>query len=222
MKRLVVAFDIERSGATTEYDTLAIGAVCMNEKFEEFDRYYCNCYFPDQTVFEPMCTREFWSQHPDILTSLIYTGDLTKAEREAEMIHGFHAFRQKWEQYAADHSYEYYLVSDNNVYDGTFVNHLMAKHMSHTLPLPYTALTQTYDTFFETHSMTKGLLLAHGVMTDWNITEHLSKLYDMPARRVFHDNNPVNDAHSIAFDMHCLLQIGSGKIVKLEPSKSVE
>jgi len=222
MKSLVVAFDIERSGSTFDYDTLAIGAVCMNENFEELDRYYCNCYFPDQTVFEPRCVKEFWSKHPETLANLTYIGKLSKVEREAEMIQGFHAFRQKWEKYAVANSYQYYLVSDNNVYDGAFINHLMVKHMPGVLPLPYTASTQSYETFFETHSMTKGLLLAHGVMADWGVTNQLALIYSMPTRTIFHDHNPVNDAHSIAFDMHCLLQIGSGKIVKLDPSKSVE
>ena len=97
--KIVLSFDIERSGATREYDTLALGASVVDENFQELDRYYCNCYFPTETNFEPRCWNEFWSKNLDVLEYIKYTGDKTKAEREREMIEGFQNFRAKWEKY---------------------------------------------------------------------------------------------------------------------------
>ena len=62
-KKLVLAIDIERSGATFEYDTIAVGACVMNESFEELDRYFCNCYFPEITKFEKFYPAE--DEHQD-------------------------------------------------------------------------------------------------------------------------------------------------------------
>ena len=89
INRFVLAFDIERSGATTEYDTIALGASVVDSNFKELDRYYCNCYFPKETKFEPRCWEQFWSKHLETLDLLVYTGDKTKLEREKEMIFAF-------------------------------------------------------------------------------------------------------------------------------------
>lgn len=154
--KIVLAFDIERSGATGEYETLAIGASVVDNEYKELDRYYCNCYFPKETKFEPRCWDQFWSKNLDALEYIKYTGDKTKTEREREMIEGFQNFRAKWEKYAEDNKQEYYLVSDNNVYDGGFINELIYKYMPETLPIPYYASNKSYESFFESHSMAKG------------------------------------------------------------------
>lgn len=209
--RIILAFDIERTGSTTDYDTIAIGAVVIDETYKEIDRYYCNCYFPNETKFEEKCYIEFWSKNLDILKSFEYVGTKTKKEREYEMIKGFQDFRLKYEEYAKNNGYEYYLCSDNNVYDGHFVNELIIKYLD-ALPIPYSASTQSYETFFETHSMQKGLLLANGINKDWSLTNEIKKIYDIPECEISHNHNPADDAYTIAHSMNVLLEIGSQKI----------
>lgn len=209
MANIVLAFDIERSGATFEYDTIGMGAVVMNSNLEELDRYYSNCYFPKETKFEQRCYDQFWIKNMDSLKSLIYYGTKTKSQREKEMIVGFQNFRLKWEKFAEENKLNFYLVCDNNVYDGGFVNYLVNKYTD-DLPIPYSASKQEYETFFETTSMQKGFLLAHGINLDWGLSNKIKELYDTPECIKFHDHNPANDAHTIAFDMHMLLNIYNG------------
>lgn len=207
MNKLVLAFDIERSGGTSEYETLAIGACVMNEDLVVLDTYYCNCYFPNDTLFEERCYNEFWSKNLDVLKTLIYTGEKSKNEREYEMIEGFQNFRKRWETFAANRGFSYYLVSDNSIFDGMFVNDLIFKHLKNTLPIPYSASTQEYERFYETHSIQKGILITHGCDDDWGLYDNLKKIYHLPDCNVVHDHNPVNDAHTIAFEMHMLFRI---------------
>ena len=79
---LVLAFDIERSGSTDEYDTIAIGASVVDENLEELDSLLLLNYRPNETQFEDRCWEQFWSKHQEILDKLEYTGTLTKEERD--------------------------------------------------------------------------------------------------------------------------------------------
>lgn len=211
---LVLAFDIERSGGFSHHDTIALGASVVNDKMEELDRYFFNCYLKNETVFEKRCWDEFWSNHQDILKTLEYTGPKTKSELEHEMISGFQEFRKKWEKYAEDNDMILALVSDNNVYDGGFVNELICKYLSDTyMPIPYSAYRKEYNPFYETHSQQVGLLYA----TDpshksyWGVTKRIRELYsNIPECKKFHDHNPANDAYTIAFDQQVLFGIRNG------------
>jgi hypothetical protein len=203
-----LAFDIERSGATNQYDTIALGACVVDSNFTCLDTYFCNCYFPKETVFEPRCMEQFWSTKTEILNSFIYTGTKTKLEREKEMIEGFQAFRAKWEEYASVNKLNYYLTSDNNVYDGGFVNELIYKHMPNVLPIPYSAGKQEYETFFESHSMLKGFLLSKNNSNefgDWGLSDLIYKNKLMNKCPIQQDHNPVNDAYVIAYETQGLL-----------------
>jgi hypothetical protein len=216
MKRLVLAFDIERSGASSEYDTIALGASVVDSDMKQLDRYYANCFFPTETKFEPRCYYEFWSKNDELLNSLIYDGALNKNDREKEMIVGFQQFRRKWETYARDNNLKLFLSSDNNVYDGGFVNILITKYTC-DLPIPYSASTREYDVFFETHSMQRGILMASGIDKEWGLTEAIASIYEVPTCDVKHDHNPANDAYTIAFDTQVLFGILDKKIKKKSP-----
>jgi hypothetical protein len=214
-ERVVLAFDIERSGATSDYDTIAIGASIVDNNLCELDRYYCNCYFPSETKFEKRCYEQFWSKNLDTLESLKYSGEKSKAEREKEMIEGFQNFRSKWEKCAKEDKIDYYLVSDNNVYDGNFINELINKYIPSSLPIPYNASDKEYESFFETHSMAKGFLLANGIKGDWNVMDKIRGIYEIPESKIKHDHNPANDAYTIAHDAQILFDLGLGKYKKI-------
>lgn len=52
------------------------------------------------------------------LKSLTYHGSLSKDKNEELMIKSFQEFRSKWKYFAKVNSHQFYLVSDNTVYDG--------------------------------------------------------------------------------------------------------
>lgn len=214
--KIVLAFDIERSGGRSEHDTIAMGASVIDEDFNELDRFERCIYVHDETNFEPRCWNEFWSKFPDILTSLTYKGDLTSKEsREREMITEFQAFRSKWEKYAEDNKMELTLYSDNNVYDGGFVNELINKYTNH-LPIPYSADKQQYKSFYETGSIFKGILaiIDPSYAKNWGFSDRVRELYNIPEMTREHTHNPADDAYTIAFDAQIVNGIISGKIVR--------
>ena len=205
--KIVLAFDIERSGSTNEYDTIAIGASVVDENLHELDRFVYLSYITNETRFEDKCMKEFWSKHLDILNTLKYTGPLNKQENESNMINEFQQFRSKWESYCKENSHQYYLVSDNTIYDGGFINMLIYKYMKKTLPIPYSAKTQQYDDLYETTSIMKGLLLSNNVESDNNMYKTLQTIYNIPNCPILHNHNPANDAFNIGFQAQVLLNI---------------
>jgi hypothetical protein len=212
--KITLAFDIERSGATAFYDTIAIGASVVDENFHQLDSLLLNGYVPEATRFEPRCMNEFWSKNMDILNSLKYTGNLSYPERQAEMIKEFQHFRAKWEILCQENDNELYLVSDNNVYDGGFINDMIFKYLPGVLPIPYTASTQSYESFWETDSIAKGIvnLVDPTYNKSWGFTDRLKSLYELPENKIPHDHNPANDAYCIAYDFQSCNAITSGKI----------
>lgn len=214
--KLALAFDIERSGATSEYETIALGASVVDENFKELDKFiFCN-YVPAETKFEPRCWSEFWDKpkNQEVLKTLEYKGtSKTKEERETEMINAFMEFRAKWEKHAKDNGHQLTVYTDNNVYDGGFVNQLMMDRTS-KLPLPYTADSQEYDSFFETHSMLRGVLTVADPTfdSDWGLSNRIREIYDVPEMKKSHTHNPADDAYTIAFDAQIVNGIKAGRI----------
>lgn len=216
MEKIVLAFDIERSGSGLENDTIAIGASVLDSEFNELDRYLFKCYKEGETVFEPRCWTEFWEKNLDVLENLKYTGTKTKKELEFEMIVGFQEFRKKWEIYCEENNKTLVLTSDNNVYDGGFINLLIFEHLPGVLPIPFSAGKQKYSSFFETHNQQRGLLMSvdPSYEKEWGYTDRIFELYPTlpkPEKKATH--NPADDAYTIAFDQQVLFGINSGKYV---------
>ena len=213
MHTLVLAFDIERSGGTDKHDTIAIGASIVNDHFVELDSLFLKGYFPSDTVFEQRCWDEFWSKNQDKLEMFAYNGDLCKQEREAEMINSFQAFRLKWETFCKENNCKLELVSDNNVYDGGFINQLIFDYLPLMLPIPYNT-QQKYKSFWETHSEQRGLLMGIDpeFKHDWGLTKRIGELFNVPTMLKSHDHNPANDAYTIAFEQQVMLGIRDGRI----------
>jgi len=216
---IVLAFDIERSGPRLEHDTIAIGACVLDWTFKELDRLCLLGYFPkpdacgQQTEFDPKTWEEFWSKHQDTLTALTYTGTKTKKAREEEIVEQVQAFRRKWELNAEKNNLKLEVCTDNNVFDGGFINCLLFEY-SKQLPFPYSTQGE-YRPFWETHSQQRGLLMAvdPGFKQDWGYSQRINELYDIPAvMEKPHDHNPANDAYTIAFDQQVLLHIRDGQI----------
>lgn len=221
-RNLVLAFDIERSGAFDDNHTIAIGASVLDDNFVELDSLLLLGYVPGEVKFEERCLNEFWSKMPTLLERLTYTGPLTFLERQAEMIRTFHAFRAKWEDYAAENNCNLSLCCDNSVFDGGFINKMMFQYMPGTLPIPYSTKSK-YSSFWETHSMQKGLLMHTDpkfMNVPWGLHISIASLYDVPQRQVLHDHNPANDAYTIAHELQVLYGICAGRITRRGSSDS--
>jgi len=225
MKRIVLAFDIERAGATPDYDTIAIGASVVDQDFNKLDEFFVKGLFSgeEKTLFEYRCWSEFWSKHPEQISQIKYTGDSPKKVRQAEMIVGFQEFRKKWELYAKKNDYKFELCSDCNVFDGGFINQLIHDHVPEYHPIPYNARPKEtgdseYAPFWETTSMQRGLLMSVDpeFTEDWGLTDRIYELYDITAvdRDIAHDHLPHHDAYTIACDLQILHGIQNGSIVK--------
>jgi hypothetical protein len=220
MNNIVLAFDIERSGARCEHHTIGIGASVVDSDFKELDRLFLPGYIQSETIFEDRCFDEFWSKFPDKLEELAYEGDLNMEERQKEMITEFQAFRAKWEKYAKDNKVTIEVVADNNVYDGGFINEMIFQHTD-SLPLPYNT-EQKYKSFWETHSEQRGFLM--GIDPEfkgsWGLSKRISELYEIPEMTNDHDHNPANDAYTIAFEHQVMIAIRDGRISKRKKSWS--
>jgi hypothetical protein len=206
---IVLAFDIERSGGTAKYDTIALGASVLNSEFEELDSLFVPNYFPSESKFEKKCWDEFWCKQKDQLELLKYDGPLSKDAQEKEMVEQFQCFRKKWEIYACENEFTFTLASDNNVFDGGFMNDLIYKHFPDVYPIPYLASTQEYGTFYETTSQQKGLLsiVDPSYVKQWGMTDRIKSIYATSPEKYAHDHHPAHDAYSIAFDQQVIFGI---------------
>jgi hypothetical protein len=219
--KVTLAFDIERTGPTTEYDTIAIGASVVDETFHELDSLYLPAYFPLETQFEKNCL-EFWNNNLEVLKSLTYEGELNKTQREKDIVTKFQEFREKWENTCKKLGHTLVLVSDNCVYDGGFINALIYKHLPNSLPIPFTVSDRKYDAFYETTSMKHVLKNILGVKTNKELFTELKKVVDYPPKKYSHTHNPAHDAYGIAFDYQLFFQTSSMFNCKIEDNTNVE
>lgn len=213
-----LAFDIERSGALRNHETIGIGASVVDQNFNELDSLFLPGYFPansnEPTVFEDRCWDEFWSKHPEQLNCLVYDGESSKKVRQYQLISKFQAFRAKWEQKAKEDGAKYWLVSDNAIFDAGFINDMIFEHLPRQMPIPYAASDGEYQAFLETHSQQKGFLMSvlPEFHSHWGLTKKIAELYDVPEQKVEHDHRPDHDAYTIAMEQQILFGIRDGRI----------
>lgn len=218
MTSLTLAFDIERAGATSEYDTIGIGASVVDSNLDELDKLFLPGYMgKENTKFEERCWDEFWSKHEEKLELLRYNGNSSREERQKEMISEFQEFRRKWEKIAAERDLKLELISDNNIFDGGFINNMIMKYLPEEMPIPYNAGDKKYSCFWETHSEQKGLLAVVDPQFDknWGFFQRIKELYSLPAMKCDPDHNPTNDARSIATEHQVFLGIRAKKFKKV-------
>ncbi len=221
-KFYVLAFDIERSGGTATYETMAIGAAVLNQDYELQDSYYYSCYVPGETKFEERCWNEFWSKNEDILKQLennrmkggTYSKDnyCPPDQLHPTMVVYFVEFVQKWESLAKEKGIKLHRVCDNSPYDVSFLNDEIYNVYKDKLnPFPYHLYDKSkYGSLWETHSMMRGFL--NGVdpsfKKDWGYSKRMKELYPkLPECDVKHDHMPQHDAQTIAHEFIWLERI---------------
>lgn len=218
--KFVLAVDIERAGPTVAFDTIAIGAVVLRyDNFEEQDRLFLPGYFPQQTKFDKDYMDRFWSKHIATLNSLTYHGSSDVRSRQLEMITEFQAFRFKWEEHCEKHNAELILVSDNPLYDGGFLSHMITEHLPDSMPLPYSIKTASYETIYDTYTALHVLrnFMARGFLCGGNFDqlttrEIAARLYQLPQRMSLHTHNPADDAYGAAYDYCMTMAIFRGEV----------
>ncbi len=211
----LLAFDIEKSGSTADFDTIAIGSTVLGSNYRVLGSYLGTSYTLEETKFEKRCQNEFWSKNMDILEKLRNDKPISYAQKQKDMIVGFVEFVKSWELAAAERGIKLYKVSDNVAFDVHFLNIMIHEHCDGMLPFPYNFVTQKYGTLWETTSMQKSFLLAVDPTTiqkDWGFKKTLHKLY--PSLRkcpVAHDHMPHHDSTGIAYDFIGLMEISAGR-----------
>lgn len=220
----ILAFDIERSGATNKYSTIAIGVSVIDEEFNKLESKLWRNYVPDKTSFEPRCWNEFWSKRINVLNEFITTPTtLDTLENEKNIIEQFQEFRRQWEAKAKSENKKLIVCCDNLIYDGGFINELIMTY-TNDLPLPYSAsYPQKFSSLWETHSMQKGLLsvVDSKFTSNWGLTDRMFELYNVDRPTVDHDHLPQNDAYTIAYDMAVMLRIRQGTLSR-RPRNTIE
>lgn len=209
MESIVLAFDIERSGPSNKYDTIAIGASVVDSTGKQLDSFIW-LGFTEETTFEARCWNEFWSKNKEILESLKYTGPLNKKENEKKGIIEFQKFRAKWENRCCEDNVKLMLTSDNVIYDGGFINQLIFEYMPDTLPIPYSAGKQKYSDILDVSDFVRGIInisdTKFALENKRGFMKRLRENYahcELSNRKkdIKHDHNPANDAYNIACDL---------------------
>lgn len=194
MAKIVLAFDIETSGP--HHDLLGIGASVVDNKYNEIDSIFLPCYIENETNFDKKCYDEFWSKNLNILEKLKVSGSRESVEKK--IIKNFQEFRFKYNDAE--------LVSDNPVFDGGFMNRLIAKYYPNDYVLPYDK-NGNYRHLFDVHSQQRGLLFSldpkFALDNIFGYTKKIRELLNVNIERD-HDHNPVNDAYNIACDQQIL------------------
>ena len=100
---------------------------------------------------------------------------------------------------------------------------MISKHLPEgTLPIPFNAIDKKYDSFYETYSEQRGLLMAIDPQfvqeNSYGYTRRIEELFDIPKyTKKSHDHNPANDAYTIACEQQVLLGIMNGTIKRVDP-----
>lgn len=208
-RNLILAFDIERSGGRSEHNTIALGAVIIDETYRKLDTFLFKGYVKGSVNFEDKCWDEFWSKHTNILEGLSAEEKYNDmSECEARMIESFQKFRSGWETTAKQFNATLTLVSDNVIFDGGYVNEMINKYTA-DLPIPYSAArlskgNQKYAGIVDVGDIERGMLMVldPNNKLPGRKPARLESLYNFSKTpidsTIHHDHTPDNDAYTIA------------------------
>jgi hypothetical protein len=227
MKTVTLAFDIERTGAKPDNETIAIGISVVDENLKQLDSLLLKGYIerpmPNGEAtfdnaprgFEPRSWIEFWHDKREHLKSLtVY--DIDYETSQQHMIIRFQEFRKKWEYRAEQEGFNLEVCSDNPVYDCWFINEMICKYVPEYHPLPYMARCIKYKPLWDTDSMLRGVIAVSNpkFKGPWGLSDHIRSIYKVNPEDIGYDHMPHHDAYNIACDAQIVLGIREGRIVK--------
>lgn len=233
METVVLAFDIERTGAKPEHETIAIGISVVNENFKQLDSWLIVGYIPrpipeDGTApegFEVSPWEEFWcdkQEHLEKLSIVPYPQQKpqqkTQQETQQKMIIQFQEFRKKWEYRASVEGFKLEVCCDNPVYDGWFINEMLCQYLPEYHPLPYASRQISYQPLWDTDSMLRGLLATADptYKNNWGLSNRVREIYDVETEDIDHD------AYNIACDAQIVLGVRDCRIHRRPTSYGFE
>jgi hypothetical protein len=179
--------------------------------------------FASHFEFEERCKIQFWDKNMDILNAI--EKDTNKSieveESRRRMIDGFVSFVEKWECLSSKYSIPLFITTDNKVYDPAKLNLMIEKYLPGKYTFPYSFSTGKWSNLPETHSVQLGILLAHFgtefVYKRNGLTKAIEERFNVTypeGIKIDHDHRSVNDAYTIARELHVCLAIAEGLIKK--------
>ena len=228
---LILAVDIERTGATTSHHTIAIGASLVDSDYNELSCLFLAAWSDAECAFEESCWTEFWSKHPRVLKRIKdhakqtcfqiinSTDNITPCfeKQEEHMIREFIHYVKKIQTEADEQKKKVIIVTDNACFDFHWISTLISKHCPSHYPLPYKFHNNAYGKVRDMSDMRYGMMLAidkeatlQGMKWDKLIVKHNIKLpeaFVLATKLKQHDHLPHHDAYTIAIKMKMLLQL---------------
>lgn len=221
--RYTLAFDIKGAGTVPQYDSIAYGAVVVDQENKIRDSYYATAYVSKETIIQEQY-QKFWNDRSESLKEFIVPGD--KNENHRKMVDGFVDFIIKWRLWERENSQRILsLVTDNPSYDVNVVNFDIHRHNCGVFPLPYIWTKRgdknpDYGRVWDTDSMLKGLLLVTQgssiVDTDWGLSDIFIHKFNFSPNDKLSDHLPVNSAYNIAVEFNRMLYLGEKSNMKNE------
>lgn len=174
-------------------------------------------------IWEKRCWNEFWGkpEQKNIL-EMIYKYSCEYPLTQSEMITKFINFVSKWEIYAKEHNISIYRGCDNSPFDTHYINSLIEKYIPYDVSMvfPYKMSEKMkYSTHFDIHKIQYGFVLGYFlgsgnkiyakdmIKKNWGFNKILQEIFKYPPCEAVHDHRPDNDAHTIAYDLVCLLRL---------------
>lgn len=214
---IVLAVDIERTGATARELTFAIGASVVDANYAEVDSLLLAIWPENQVVWEERCWVQFWSKNQPILEKLKKVAAeqqkenkrFGRRELEAGMIRDLVAFIAKHQAAAAKKGQQLLVVADTCAFDFHWINSLIDNYLQGQYkPLPYRFDNADFSHVVNVSDERRGLL--RGLDNDavnagqcWKVIldKHgvqLPEAFLQAAECKQHDHLPDNDAYTIA------------------------
>jgi hypothetical protein len=208
-KLLVLAVDIERTGASKREQTFAIGASVVNASYTELDSLLLAIWPEGEVQWEERCWNEFWSKNQNILDKLKAEAakQQTSTKRvglkalEAGMIRDLVEFIAKHQSAAKEQGLKLLITTDNAAFDFHWINHLIGKHLQGQYnPLPYRFDNQRYGDVADMSNEMAGMkrVLQAAAVKNGMHEMVLPHGYMQAMASKQHDHMPDNDAFTIA------------------------
>lgn len=212
MSRYVLSFKLERSGRRDTENTIGVCACVMDDDLNVVDKLTLCGYFRGSTTFEDRYYETYWRDRQELLELLVYEGEDSVYEREANMVMEFLRFLLKWETKASAEKLNLSVVPCD-VLDMVFLDQMIFEH-TEMLPLP-NPLNNYKVKHLDLLNQQRGLLYAVYPECDTNVnslSDVVNFIYNVKTVEGG-ANDALSGVISTATDQHTLFKIRSSAYV---------
>lgn len=189
--KFYLGVDVETTGQNlTQHAMIALGAVVMDEQFNELETFAGYLKMNKSRVWEQRCVDEFWSKNQTILE---------KIEKNANNPYVvMNSFVEWLSLLDAKFKDNLVVVSDNVGFDVAWINEYLSIYTTRpSLDYRWCDIEKkyVYRRIWDTNSVMHGALLVNtGKVIEWNVETALEVQND----RWKNDHDPLNDARNVA------------------------